>query len=88
MNFKRLNIELPESFVLGSRRVFLRSKVEHHKRCLIARSQGLADPPYSAPPAEEFVTATQVARELGIAPRTMARRVRESEERRDQQKSA
>ena len=38
-------------------------------------------PEYVKPAAEEFVHATQVARELGISRRSFARRLRESIER-------
>jgi hypothetical protein len=82
MSFERLNIELPDSFPINGRRYFKRSDIEHLKRCLIARAQGLPEPPYSPPNVEEFVNASTVARELGVAPRTMARRIKETIERR------
>jgi hypothetical protein len=42
---------------------------------------GSDEPEYSEPETEYFVNAAQISRELGIARRTMARRIRETEER-------
>jgi hypothetical protein len=81
MSFERLSLELPVSFQLNGRRFFKRSEIEHLKETLISRALGRSAPEYVKPETESFVNATQVARELGIARRTFARRVNESIER-------
>jgi len=54
----------------------IRSIIEHYKQTLIAWASGAHDPPdYTPPPVEEFVTAEQVARELGVTRRTIGRRI-------------
>jgi len=76
-----IEIELPASFPLNHRRYFKRSEIEHLKRTLIAKATGAPLPAYEQPDAEAFVNASQVARELGISRRTMARRIAEAEAR-------
>lgn len=78
MNFEKLNLDLPPSFEMNGRRFFKRSEIEHLKESLVARALVRPTPEYKKPEAESFVNATQVARELGIARRTFARRLNES----------
>ena len=76
-----IDIDLPELFTFNRRRFFTRSQIEHLKRCLIARATNGAEPAYLEPAAEQFVNATQVAKELGISRRSMARRIAEADAR-------
>ena len=78
---KSIELTLPLSILINGRRCFKRSEIEHMKRCMMARAMGSAEPEYCQPDTEYFVNAAQVSRELGIARRTMARRIRETEER-------
>lgn len=72
---KKIEIELPASIIIGGRRYFQRSQIEHLKICLIARATGRDVPPYIMPTVEQFVPASQVAREFGLSRRTLARRI-------------
>ncbi len=76
---KKVEIELPPSYIFNGRRFFKRSEIEHVKISLIARATGRDDPPYSAPDIEQFVAATQVAQEFSLSRRTLARRIAEQE---------
>ena len=68
--------ELPAPLDMSGRLYFQRSVIEHYKQSLIAWASGAQDPPVYIPPAvEEFVTAEQVARELGVTRRTIGRRI-------------
>jgi hypothetical protein len=72
---QKLEIRLPQSFVINRRRRFKRSEIEHLKRCLIAKGTGAPAPEYAPPAVEEFVGAPAVAKELAISRRTLSRRI-------------
>ena len=76
---KKVEIELPPTYTFGGRNFSKRSEIEHTKNCLIARATGREAPPYIPPEIEQFVPASQVAREFGISKRTHARRMAERE---------
>jgi predicted DNA-binding transcriptional regulator AlpA len=75
---KKIELKLPPSVMIGSRRCFRRSEIEQLKKCLMARALNLPEPEYVAPDAESFVNASVVAGELGYSRRTMARLITES----------
>lgn len=72
---KKIEIELPPSIIIGGRRYYQRSQIEHLKNCLVAKATGRDEPGYRAPQIEQFVPATQVAEEFGLSRRTLARRI-------------
>ena len=69
--------EIPAPFEMNGRLYFKRSELEAYKKAVFAWATGgqLAPPAESNPPVEEFVSAQQAARELGVGRRTIGRRI-------------
>jgi len=69
----------PMPIMLGSRKVYLRSHLNHHKACIVAKAMGkpLPEMPPS-PPGDEFVMHRKVAAEYGVSGRQIDRWVEES----------
>lgn len=72
---KKVEIDLPPSYLFSGRRFYKRSEIEHLKNCLVAKATGRDEPDYRAPQIEQFVPAPQVAEEFGLSRRTLARRI-------------
>jgi hypothetical protein len=81
MPFQPLDIELPKSLLISRRRYFRLSEIRHLKASLIARGMG-QKPPKKVdvdPRDDQLVPAAEVMRDLGIARRTLYRKMKESD---------
>ncbi|ARN81829.1 hypothetical protein [Methylocystis bryophila] len=65
----------PTPFRRGGRLLFARSQVEAYKARVLEIAHGASAPPREIAPVETFVSAEEVARELGMARRTIGRLV-------------
>lgn len=73
---QKFDLNLPTPVKYQSSWKFARSLIEHEKQRLLAIAMNNTPPEYKKPPFEEFVTASEVAREFRISERTMARMIK------------
>jgi hypothetical protein len=68
--------EFPRPIDFNGAIVFERSRVEDYKARIVAAAVGGAAPEYVKPAVETFVTARDLARELGFSRRTLGRKIK------------
>lgn len=71
----KIEIAFPKPFRRNKRLYFVRSEVERYKRALIEQATGIPAPGREVDLVESFVTAEQVAAELGFGRRTIGRMI-------------
>jgi|694.fasta_scaffold26202_8 hypothetical protein len=78
---KKINLEIPTPLMIGNSVKFWRSEIEHEKARLRALAMGQPSPTYQKPEIDNLVAASDVAKEFAISGRTLARRIKEIEQR-------
>jgi hypothetical protein len=73
----KIEIELPESLIIGNRRKYWRSHIAHIRRCIHARGTGQPDPPmiHVDPGDDELIGSAETRKLLNLSIRTYWRLV-------------
>jgi hypothetical protein len=71
-------IPLPTPIWIKGQPFFKRSQIEHWKEKIVAAALGGEEPIYERPQVENFVSGSQLAKEMGVSRRTLTRRMRQN----------